>query len=342
MKLVVLVGVCLGQSLDILEGNSINPLAYLIAVSKVLKSENVAKLLDQFGASSPQRLSNVTYVRPIDVETLQQSLEFSYIPMCPEKQVLIHECICSQEYTSIGFARDSEYRASATVSYHKKTQQAVVSYKYTTGLRNWLSNLDFLLGPLEGAPKGVMVHRGMLQYYQSIHNQTMKRVVNILKTQEVKSIVVTGYSLGASIATLSVPFWAKFKQNYNVPITVISYAGARTGNLQAKLYYESLGIPIMRYTNRDDIIPMLPPRTLGYVHAGLEIHERRSAIPGRTELVVCSQDYEEDPKCSYGEPGLRSITRHFTPFNNFPILPPYCSLDAIANFNRPTRYEPNP
>ncbi|KAJ9058393.1 hypothetical protein DSO57_1012633 [Entomophthora muscae] len=156
----------------------------------------------------------------------------------------------------------------------------------------------------------------------------MHKVAKLVKAKEVKSIFVTGYSLGGSLAILSTPFWAHFKKEHIIPVYIMGFSGARIGNLEAKLHFESLGIPINRYTNRDDIVPQIPPRSLGYTHIGLEIHERSRNIIG-SELIVCSQEYDEDPDCAWGEPSFRNPIPHLAPFNHPMVVPPYCGLSSM-------------
>ncbi|KAJ9058401.1 hypothetical protein DSO57_1012641 [Entomophthora muscae] len=300
----------------------LDPVSYMTQMGKLANLSNIKQLLSQIDEYPPKKIPNLTKFKPMKIDDLRRALEISYMPTCPEDKVMGLTCICDSEYSDIGFARNTTYESSALIGYDKKNKQLIVAYKYTSSIRNWLSNFDFLLGQLEGAPKGIQVHRGMMEIYSSIHDQVMHKANEVMKNKKPKGILVTGYSLGGSLAILSTHYWAQFKKKHNVPVFVMGFSPARIGNLDTKLYMEGLGIEINHYTNRNDIVPQIPPRILNYTHIGLEIHEQ-AATPVTSELVVCSQEYDEDPNCAWGESGFR-ISHHMMPFGHIPILPPYC------------------
>ena len=75
-------------------------------------------------------------------------------------------------------------------------------------------------------------------------------------------------------------------------------------------YIADIGVPVMRYSNREDSVTYAPSRTLDYVHAGVEYYEH--LLPnGNTEIKICSQEYDEDPKCGLRPNALYSFARHF-------------------------------
>ncbi|KAJ9058389.1 hypothetical protein DSO57_1012629 [Entomophthora muscae] len=300
--------------------------------------EKLAMLLKYKNKVPLVKLKDPSNFKPPERSLLLKGLEFSYMPMCSKASMLQNACICDSAYDSIEYANNLEYKASSLIAYHSPTRLLVVSYKYTSSARNWLTNLDYILTDMEGAPSDVKVHRGMYHHYMSIHNETMSKAAKILATRDVKGVFVTGYSLGGSLAIISTPYWAKFKETNNVPVDVVSYSGARPGNMQAKLYFESQGINIVRYTNKKDVVPSLPPRFAGYVHTGLEIHEH-SVSTFKTELMVCSQEFDEDPQCAYGESGRKSATLHYMPFNNLLLLPPFCGKGSLTKLPLPEYIE---
>ncbi|KAJ9058388.1 hypothetical protein DSO57_1012628 [Entomophthora muscae] len=304
--------------------------SYLQALARNADKDKLDIVLGPMETIPPVKLTNPTTFEPLDYELLVKGLEFSYLSMCSKVDLIRKACICDKEYDSVEYINSVEYQSDSVVAYHKETAQMIVSYKYTSSLRNWLTNLDYIMTNMTDAPEGTKVHRGMYLHYMSVHNETMAKAANILATRDVKKIFVTGYSLGGSIAIISTPFWAKFKATHNVPVTVASYSGARPGNIQAKNYFESLGINIIHYSNKNDAVVNLPPRFAGYVHVGLEIHERK-VTSSKTELVVCSQEFDEDPNCAFGNTDMKSMAVHIMPFNNVLPLPPFCSRGTLTN-----------
>ncbi|KAJ9082190.1 hypothetical protein DSO57_1006635 [Entomophthora muscae] len=336
----VLLGVAVAQKSGflgrLLSGEEFsNIISHIKSYKDLVDLDNPDGLIDQFKTKPPFKVAKPTTFPPLSLDIMRQGLEWSYLSMCSKRDIFELRCLCDRDYSDTAFMYNDQFKAASAVIYVKALQQAVVSFKYTSKNRNWLTNFDFALAQMEGAPEGVMVHQGMLEYYLSLHKETMIALENLIKKKPVKNVMVTGYSLGGSIASISVPYFADFKRkNNDIPISVLSYAGTRVGNFKAKIYYESLGIPIYRYTNRNDLVPQLPPRYANYSHAGLEIHERATEKKGFTELVVCGQDYDEDPNCSWGEKGY-SVKLHLEPFNNWLPMPPYCGYGSVTRNRLP-------
>ncbi|KAL9248360.1 hypothetical protein vseg_021691 [Gypsophila vaccaria] len=94
----------------------------------------------------------------------------------------------------------------------------------------------------------------------------VKRLVEQFKGEEL-SITITGHSLGGALALLSAYDIAEMKlniaydQNYNprkIPISVISYASPRVGNLKFKERCDELGVKQLRVVNVHDKVPTMP------------------------------------------------------------------------------------
>ncbi|KAJ9050888.1 hypothetical protein DSO57_1009998 [Entomophthora muscae] len=310
----------------------------------------ITSVIGQIKRNPPQRLATPGTQVPVSSQDMIDSFEMAYMSLCPSRHILAFQCICRRDYTTVEVVNNKRLQASAIIAVFPKRRTITVSYKFTKSIRNWVTNFDFQTVQMPHAPDGVKVHRGMYRHYLSIHNQTMNRVSLLLATKcQGCRIMATGYSLGASIAVISAPGWHEFKQTHDVRVDVIAYSGPRTGNLAAKLYFESLSVPITRYTNQNDFISMLPPRSFGYVHAGVEIYEHASSNSMKTVLRTCHQDYDEDPNCQWRETRIPSAIRHAFPLNQFVPLPPYCnSPNPIIlrlpsfNFHREPKNNTNP
>ncbi|KAJ9059242.1 hypothetical protein DSO57_1004554 [Entomophthora muscae] len=108
------------------------------------------------------------------------------------------------------------------------------------------------------------------------------------------------------------------RYNFSHPIESYSYSSPRVGNEEFAKYVAASNIPAIRYTNNDDVVPHLPPRSLDYVHAGLEYH----FAEGTTKQ--CSQDYDEDPDCAIKYNSPLSFRMHYFPDGKLLPFPPYC------------------
>ncbi|XP_019172659.1 PREDICTED: phospholipase A1-IIdelta-like [Ipomoea nil] len=94
------------------------------------------------------------------------------------------------------------------------------------------------------------------------------------------SIIVTGHSLGATLATL-----ASFDLCENgvtdIPVTAIVFGSPQIGNqVFDKMMGEKTNLKILHIRNKIDMIPEYPGALLGYVKSGLEfvIDHRKSTI----------------------------------------------------------------
>ncbi|KAJ9058398.1 hypothetical protein DSO57_1012638 [Entomophthora muscae] len=303
------------------------------AVGRYLNSEVLTEFVGQVKNNPPVRLHPPGTLVPASKKELLESFEMAYMSFCPAKRVVDFECICSTDYTDVTDINDRVSQSTVIIAVFPKKRTISVSYAFTHSARNWLTNIDAAAIQLPNAPKGVKVHFGFYTHYMSTHNETMAVVTNLVETKYKDfDILAAGYSLGASIAILSAPAWYEFKKTHNNTVRILSYSGARVGNLASKLYFESLGIPITRYTNQDDIVTMLPPRSLDYVHTGVEVYEYATQTHNKTAFVTCSQEYDEDPDCQWRERYHPTISRHLFPFNSFVPLPPYCNRKDYSDF----------
>ncbi len=80
-------------------------------------------------------------------------------------------------------------------------------------------------------------------------------------------------------------------QNPGITTRFVGYGSPRVGNQEWADYIDSLPISVTRINNKEDIVPILPGRFLGYHHASGEVHIQESgawlACPGTfaSELV---------------------------------------------------------
>ena len=122
---------------------------------------------------------------------------------------------------------------------------------------------------------GGNVHQGFLDVYNGIKDQ----VSNFLKTFSGTNLIITGHSLGSTVATL-VALYA-FNTYPNLNITLITFACPRIGDL---IFSKNVNdkIPIhFTFRNESDIVPNLPPAVAvniinpstpwNYYHCGLPI-----------------------------------------------------------------------
>ncbi|KAJ9082795.1 hypothetical protein DSO57_1001326 [Entomophthora muscae] len=260
------------------------------------------------------------------IEDVKKNFINAYMPFCPAEKIAGRDCICKQTYPHVEYIEDKGTRTLVVVAINAKYNQIVVSYRITDNIQNWIDNINLQFNDVAEMPRGVRVHRGIYSVFMGTYNRVQDSVNALLDNPQYKdhTLFITGFSLGAGIAQVSVPSWYNLLKSRREPrrIEVISYSNPRVGNRAFADYLESFNIPITRYTNQNDLVSHLPGRKQGYVHAGVEVYG--SKVNGQYVLRQCSQEFDEDPTCVLGTFNTKSPFPHASPLGKFVPLPPYC------------------
>ncbi|KAK8615215.1 hypothetical protein V6N13_068995 [Hibiscus sabdariffa] len=179
-------------------------------------------------------------------------------------------------------------------------RDVLVAWRGTSATREWLNDFNCIIqrsaSDLFPAAKqhDATVHYGFHDLYTgtrpgSTHSKTSAReqvleavreLVNKYKDEET-SITVTGFSLGAALATLTA--MDIVANGYNKPtrghpdksfkVTAITYGGPRVGNTGLARVFDSLGdhLHLLRVKNDRDFVPTLPPAMLSYTEFGTKL-----------------------------------------------------------------------
>lgn len=130
-----------------------------------------------------------------------------------------------------------------------------------TQLRDWMTDADlnFVGGPGGGVHDGF--YRALGYVYPEIRNTLSEFQRNG------QSLWFTGHSLGAALAMLTV---AKLIQEEDRPVYgLYTFGQPRTGDKDfARTYNQEIKARTFRFVNNNDVVPRVPPRELGYSHAG--------------------------------------------------------------------------
>lgn len=107
--------------------------------------------------------------------------------------------------------------------------------------------------PIEGAPSGMMVENG----FAAVFNGLLEGLVDQLKLVGGKTLLITGHSLGSTLATLSVPVAVSL----GLSGAQYNQASPRVGNPAFADYVGGLSIPTFRLVNIYDDVPKMPGST---------------------------------------------------------------------------------
>jgi pimeloyl-ACP methyl ester carboxylesterase len=128
--------------------------------------------------------------------------------------------------------------------------------------------LKDLKAPLVDWGRGERVHWGFRDAYQSLE----AKIDAWLARSPGRRLVVTGHSLGAAMATLMA--------SRHLEAELVTFGSPSVGDSAFAARFE--GRELRRYVDCDDAVTMVPPRFLGYVHAGDMLYiDRTGALHGR-------------------------------------------------------------
>ncbi|TEB33257.1 lipase [Coprinellus micaceus] len=161
-----------------------------------------------------------------------------------------------------------------------------------------LTDIDFILDELDpklfpGLPKGIKVHNGFGKAHAETSSDVLAAVKSALSQSGLNQVTVVGHSLGGAIALLNGVFLP-----LNLPdvsVRTVTYGMPRVGN-KAFAKYVDANVSIDRVVNREDIVPILPGRFLGFRHPGGEKH-----IQDDLSWVLCPGGDNTDKWCSVGD-----------------------------------------
>ena len=132
----------------------------------------------------------------------------------------------------------------------------------------------------------IKVERGFHSVFNGLEQSALNKVFSQVADVGGK-LIVTGHSLGSTLATLTVPLACSEK----IPSTnVLQYnqASPMVGDSNFQAYYDGLGVQTFRLVNTYDVVPKTPPGA--YVAVGIEA-TFGADYPSELE--------RHDPCCSY-------------------------------------------
>ncbi|XP_046846891.1 senescence-associated carboxylesterase 101-like [Xenia sp. Carnegie-2017] len=161
---------------------------------------------------------------------------------------------------------------------HKEQKIAVFGFRGTEALniRDWIQNLNIF--PIQKNINGsaFKIHKGFMERYLSISSWFENQYLNIPKNF---TIIITGYSLGGSMAQIAAIF-AAGKLNKK-PDAVVTFGSPLVGDDSFKSYFSTVvGCDrTLRFVAKRDLFTQIPA-FLGYKHPCLEMK-----VDGKQDLI---------------------------------------------------------
>jgi triacylglycerol lipase len=150
-------------------------------------------------------------------------------------------------------------------AYDATTQTAIVAFRGTETIWDWIDDIDAVPVPNLSVPGGGLVHMGFQLVYEHIRQSMAGCLANCAG---VKNILVTGHSLGGALAVLAGFQMVKSLTPGIIPL-LYTFAGPRTGNPDFSTKFNAAIPECNRIVNFMDVVPQVPLPPI-YEHVGQE------------------------------------------------------------------------
>ena len=139
----------------------------------------------------------------------------------------------------------------------------IIAFRGTKDLKAWISDADVYPLRSDFDLNGGTLCDGFYTGW-AVFKDT---ITNYIKTNRKDNvpIICTGHSRGGVLSVLCARHIAK---NMGIPCSCIGFAGPMPGNGDARDEIDMLPINLTRVTNGNDIVPTLPPYSLGFRQPG--------------------------------------------------------------------------
>ncbi|KAL1979820.1 hypothetical protein VTN96DRAFT_5080 [Rasamsonia emersonii] len=202
-------------------------------------------------------------------------------------------CIVPGGMTKISDITNSTTDVHGWILRDDGAREILAVFRGTESLQNYATDTNYTLAPFDIFPQceGCEVHGGYYLAWVSIVEQVQARLQEQKALFPDYGVVLTGHSLGGSLAALAAAQFSPLFDN----ITVYTMGEPRTGNAAFASFIDqrySTSSPettrFYRCTHADDGIPNAPPTSDGYVHHGLEYWNLDPTSAENT--YVCTED----------------------------------------------------
>jgi len=247
------------------------------------------------------RSSSVGISTPrFDVSAANKTLHLAWASFCNETALKAWNCewCGTNAYQGIAltaFLKDPLTGTQGYVALDAARQRVVVAYRGSKNLANGIEDGEFWLTRPPFGPSDIKVDFGFLHAYVSVRNATSDGIATALAKCPQCSLLFTGHSLGAAMATLG----AAEHAGDAVAVQLYTFGSPRVGNAAFVAWARTRlnrphAAPSVRMRREKDIVAAIPPRSMGYRHLPTEVWNTHSSSDGDDEYVVCDGSGEDE------------------------------------------------
>jgi hypothetical protein len=183
---------------------------------------------------------------------------------------------------------DPSHDTEGYIGYNSAQSTIYVSFRGSETIQNWIDNLDVILTnyPLCASCE---VHKGFYDAEQDSIANVISQVKSLKSKFPTYSVVVTGHSLGAALATLTA---LDLIYNGVTNVRMFNFGSPRIGNDQFAAFASTKLSDRSRITHHKDMVVHSPMHER-FTHISNEFYQETDAVAVKTCVGY------EDSSCSY-------------------------------------------
>ncbi|KAL8702884.1 MAG: hypothetical protein Q9201_003947 [Fulgogasparrea decipioides] len=141
----------------------------------------------------------------------------------------------------------------------------VLSIRGSVSKQNWHADWDMIRTDTNFCHE-CRVHRGFLHSWEEMKIAVLTNMKKAVEIHPDYRIVVTGHSLGGAVATLAAAELRRLDDHFRSQTELYTFGSPRLANKEAAAWFSGQSRLSWRITYKNDLVPRLPPRALGYHH----------------------------------------------------------------------------
>ncbi|GAW06982.1 alpha beta-hydrolase [Lentinula edodes] len=225
-------------------------------------------------------------------------------------------CEANPTFVPVASGGDGDSIQFWFVGYDPTLHSVIVSHQGTdtAEILSIVTDVEFALKAVDstlfpGVSSSVEVHDGFGKEQAQTATAVLAAVKKAMSAHSTTTVTTTGHSLGAAISLLDALYLSV--QVPTATVNFIGYGLPRVGNQAFANLMDSKFPNLVHINNKEDIVPIVPGRLLGYVHPSGEKH-----ILDSNAWVACPGQDNTSTQCSTGDvPTILSgdVDDHFDP-----------------------------
>ncbi|KAI0788152.1 lipase [Fomes fomentarius] len=253
---------------------------------------------------APEKRQGIALLTITQIAAFRPYTHYASTGYCSPKSTLAWNCgancDANPQFVPVASGGDGVITQFWYVGFDPKLDEVIVGHQGTDQdkIVPLLTDGDIIFDPLDkklfpGLPSSIKVHSGFSGSQARSASGVLAAVKTALAKFGTKKVTVTGHSLGGAIGLIDALFL--HIQNPGITTRFVGYGSPRVGNQEWADYIDSLPISVTRINNKEDIVPILPGRFLGYHHASGEVHIQESGA-----WLACPGQDNTDARCTIG------------------------------------------